>query len=138
MALAFVPGHEVDLIAFDLAAQGRGGFLGHNALAQLSRHVMRIVFVEVKCLGDLRIGQVETHEVRAQNPDAQRWMMPSKAGVGQIVKTPLTGFTRVTLSFGLSVITPLLGDLWTLAMGARYAIGPAHLADGGEAFGVVH
>ncbi len=64
--------------------------------------------------------------------------MTSKDGVGQIVKTPLTGFTLITLSFGLSVITPLFGDLWTLAMGARYAIGPAHIAEGGDAFGVVH
>ena len=35
-------------------------------------------------------------------------------------------------------IAPLFGDLWTIAMGAPNAVRPAHVADGGEAFGVVH
>jgi hypothetical protein len=99
---------------------------------------MRIVFIEVKLLGNLGIGQVETHEVRTQNPDVQRLMMTGKNGVGQIVKASLTGLTRVALPLGLSLIAPLFGDLRTVAMGAHNAIRPAHSTDGGEAFSVVH
>ena len=99
---------------------------------------MSIIFVEVKLLGDLRIGEVEPHEIQTQNPDAKRLMMTSKNGVGQIVKTSFTGFALVALSRGLSVIMPLFGDLRTVAMGAPNAVRPAHVADGGETFGVVH
>jgi hypothetical protein len=133
-----VPGHDVDLIAFHLTAQGGGEFLGHDALAQLSRHVMRLVFVEVEFLGNWRIGQVEAHEIRAQNPDAQRLMMTSKERVSQIVKAPFTGLAQIALPLGLSGVAPLFGDLWTVAIGAPDAIGPAHIADGGETFSVVH
>ena len=65
-------------------------------------------------------------------------MMTGKDGAGQIVKAPLTGLTDIALPLRLSVIMPLFGNLWTVAMGALYAIGPAHVADGGETFGVVH
>ena len=135
---AFVPGHDVDLIAFHLTAQGGGGFLSHEALAQLSRHVMRIVFVEVEFLGNWRIGQVEAHEGRAQNPDAQRLMMTSKDRVSQLVKAPFTRLAQIALRLGLSVVALLFGDLWTVAIGAPVAIGPAPIADGGEPFGVVY
>jgi hypothetical protein len=65
-------------------------------------------------------------------------MMASKKGVSQVVKAPLTGLTQVALPLGLSLIAPLFRDLWTAAMGALNAIRPAHVADGGETFGVVH
>jgi hypothetical protein len=64
--------------------------------------------------------------------------MAGKNGVSQIVKAPLTGLAPVALPLGLSLIAPLFGDLRTLAMGAHNAVRPAHIADGGEAFGVVH
>ena len=54
--------------------------------------MMGIVFVEIELLGNLRIGQIKTHEVRTKNPSAtQRLMMTGKKGVGQIVKAPFTG-----------------------------------------------
>src|SRR5687767_2818752 len=65
-------------------------------------------------------------------------MMTGKDSVGQIVKSSLTGLTHIALPLGLSIIVPLFGDLWTLAMGARHAVRPAQIADGGETFGVVH
>ena len=83
---------------------------------------MRIVFVEVELLSNLRIREVETHEVQTQNPDAKRLMMTGKDGVGQIVKAPLTGFTQIALSLRSRVIASLFGNLWTVAMGTLYAI----------------
>ena len=65
-------------------------------------------------------------------------MMTSEEGVGQIVKASLTELALVALPLGLSLIAPLFGDLRTLAMGARDAIGSAHIADRGDTFGVVH
>ena len=131
-------GHNIDLVALHFTAQrGRRG-LGHDTLAQLSRQVMRSVFVEVEFLGNLRSRQIEAHEIRAQNPDPQRLMMARKDRVRQIVKTALTGFAPRPLPLGLSVIVPLFDDLRTVAMGALNAVRPAHVADGGETFGVVH
>ena len=65
-------------------------------------------------------------------------MMASKDRVSQIVETSFTRLTQVTLTLGLRVVVPLFGDLWTVAIGASHAIWPAHIADGGEAFSVVH
>src|SRR5919106_591133 len=75
---------------------------------------------------------IEPHEVRTQNPDAQRLMMTSEDSVGQIVKAPLTGLTPIALPLGLCVIMPLFGDLRTLAMGARDAIGSARSINQGR------
>ena len=65
-------------------------------------------------------------------------MMTGKDSVGQIVKSSLTGLTHIALPLGLSIIVPLFGDLWTAAMGSLDAIRSAHVADGGDTFGVVH
>src|SRR5687767_11784484 len=65
-------------------------------------------------------------------------MMTSKDRVSQLVKAPFTGLAQIALRLGLSVVAPRFGDLWTVAIGAPDAIGPAQIADGGEPFGVVH
>jgi hypothetical protein len=53
-----------------------------RVVVDLSRHLMDIIFVKVKLLCNLRIGQVKTHQIQTQNPDAKRLMMTGKDGAG--------------------------------------------------------
>ena len=52
---------------------------------------MDIIFVQIEFLGDLRIREIESHEIQTQNPKPKRLMMASKDCVSQIVETSLTG-----------------------------------------------
>ena len=40
----------------------------HYALASLTRHLLRIVFIEIEFVGDLVVREVEPHEIQAQYP----------------------------------------------------------------------
>src|SRR3954451_3394847 len=67
--MALVPGHDVDLVALDLAAEGDLGLPQDHPLPQRGRHPLGVVGVEVELLGDLLVGEVQPHEVEQQDPD---------------------------------------------------------------------
>ena len=64
-------------------------------------------------------------------------MVASKDREGQIIKPTLTGFAKITLSFGLCLILTLSGNIVTATARACYAIRPAELAYAIEVFGVI-
>ena len=80
-------------------------------MAQLTRHLMHVSLVEIECLGNLSIREVQAHEVQTQNPDPQRLMMTGKDRVSQIVEVSATGLAQVALTLGLGVVATLFGDL---------------------------
>ena len=51
---------------------------------------MGIVFVEIECLRDWGIGQIQAHQVEAEDPGLERPMVACKHGVGQIIQRAMT------------------------------------------------
>ena len=98
---------------------------------------MDLIFVQIELLGDLRIREVQSHEIQTQDPKSKRLMMASKDGVSQIVETSLTGLAQVALTRGLRIIAPLFGDLRALTIGTLYPVWPALATDGFKTLGVV-
>jgi hypothetical protein len=73
---------------------------------------------------------MQAHEIQTPYPHLERLMMSGKNGVRQIIKTCVTGGTRIALPGGFGVIKAALADLCRLTRRARDAIWPAQLADG--------
>ncbi len=130
--------NHVDFVAFDLPRQDHLRLSRHDPLPQLSGHVVSAVFIQPQLTSDLPIRQIQTHEVQAQQPDAQRLMMPRKNGVGQIIKTPTTAATQVTLPIRLSLIQASSCDLHRLAMRATYPLRPTQLPNRRKALRIVN
>lgn len=72
----------------------------YNTFAQLLGHLLNELSVKVEFLGDLAVGEVQAHEVQAQNPNLERLMMASKDGAGEIIKTLLAFLAFVALGWG--------------------------------------
>ena len=132
-----MPGHDRDLIAFDLAAERDLGLALHDPLPELGGHLLGIIGVEVQLLGDLCVGEVQAHEVQAQDPDPQRLMVPGEDGPGQVIEPLPAAVALVALPVELGVIPPVLGHLGTAALGASSPLRPPHGPDGLEALGIV-
>ena len=66
--LAFVTCDEINLLAFNLVTQGRVWFLDNNTLAQLTRHLMHVILIEIEFLGHLVVREVESHEIQHRIP----------------------------------------------------------------------
>ena len=67
--VALVPGHDVHLVALDLAAEGYLGLAPDDPLAKVGRHHLGVIRIDAQLLGDLFVGEVQPHEVEAQDPD---------------------------------------------------------------------
>ena len=135
--MALVPGHHVHLVALDLTAERHLGLAPDDALTELGGHHLGVIGVDVQLLGDLLVGEVQPHEVQAQDPDPQRLMMAGEDRIGQVVEPLTAAVAVVALTFGLGVVPAVLGDPVGATPGAPHAIGPAHRPDGLEALGVV-
>ena len=70
--LAFVPGHDIDLVDLDLVCQPHRGSLGDQAVAQLLGHGLHVGSVEAQFLGDLTAREVQAHEVHAHRTHTVR------------------------------------------------------------------
>jgi hypothetical protein len=64
-----VPGHDVHLVALDLAAERDLGLAPHDPLTEPGGHHLGIVGVDPEFLRDLPVGEVQAHEVQAKDPD---------------------------------------------------------------------
>ena len=113
-----MPGHNVNLVAFDLARQHHRRLFGQDPLTPLSGHVLRAVRVQLQFLRDLRIRQVQPQEIEAQNPDAQRLMMPGENRPREVVKLTLAAAALIPLTFRLSVVKTTFRDPPRLTMRA--------------------
>ena len=68
--------HHVDLVAFHLPRQDRFGLTGDDPFPELFSHPLYIVRIQAQLVGELRVRQIQPHEIQAQNPNPQRLMMP--------------------------------------------------------------
>jgi hypothetical protein len=98
---------------------------------------MGVGFSQVQFLSNLLIGEVQPHEIQAQNPNPPGLMMPSENRAGQIVKTLPAVLALVPTTLGLGIVSTLLGDLLGPALGTGHSVRPPHFADGSIAFGLI-
>ena len=135
---ALVPSHHVNLIDLDFPLQRHGRGLDHQTVAQLIRHGLRIGPAELQLPGDLPVGEVQAHEVKAQYPHAQRLVMAGQHRAGEVVEAPSTRLAAVALPAGLRLVTAVADHCRACTEGALDTLGPAMLAHQGEALGVVN
>ena len=109
--MALVPGHDIDLVALDLAARATTSGL-RSTIPSRSCVVIAWAssWVEVELLGDLLVREVQAHEVQAGDPDPQRLVVAGEDGVGQVVEASATAPALVALAMGLGVIPAVLDD----------------------------
>ena len=92
-----MPGHDVHLVALDLAVELDLGLAHDDPLAELRGHDLGVVGVDTQLLGDLLVGEVQPHEVQAQHPDPQRLVMPGEDRPGQVVEPRPAGVAAISL-----------------------------------------
>jgi len=95
---------DINLIAFDRAAQSWRRLAFDDVLAQLCGHFVKIIFMEIEFLRDLLIRQVESHQIQTENPLAQGLVMTGKDGISQIIEIAMTGVAMITLTMALAII----------------------------------
>jgi hypothetical protein len=132
-----VTGNNIHLVGFDLAIQNDSGDFRHQTVPQVARHRLHVIFVQAQFPGDLSVGQVQTHEVEAQDPDPQRLMMASQNRACQVVKPRFTVLAAVALPMALCVIMAVTNDRARRAGRATHTIGPSMLTDQLIALGVI-
>lgn len=129
--------HNIDFIAFDFTAEDLDGLALDDPFAELGGHRLGLVGVEIQLLSDLFIGEVQAHEVEAEDPDPQGLVMAGEDGAGQVIEELLTGLASVALACRLGRVMALLGDPPGRAVWTSHPLGPAQVADGLETFHVV-
>jgi hypothetical protein len=92
--------------------------------------MMYITAIQGQFVGNLIVGQVQSHEVEAQDPHLQGLMMASKDGVGQIIKACVAVVTLIALTGGFRVIKTALDDMLGLTRRAVNALWPAQFTNG--------
>jgi hypothetical protein len=135
--MPFVAGDDVNLVAFDRALKLRFGLEVDHAATQLRGHLMDVILVEVKFLGDLLVRQIEPHQVQAQDPFPQRLMVMSEDRIGQVVEIAVAGLAVIALSLPLSLMEAAPPNLVGLTPDAADALRPAELAHALITFRVV-
>jgi len=132
-----VPGDHVDLVELDHALKPHRGDLGNEALPQLRGHRMDVVLIQAQFPGDLQIGEVQSHEIQAQDPDPQRLMMAGQDRPGQVIEAAAAAFATVALAVGLFLIMAITGHRMARTARTANAIGPTMLTDQIVAFLVI-
>ena len=131
-------GHHIDFVTFHLARQHHFGHPRHDAVSQLSGHLLRTVLIQIQFVSDLPVRQIQPHEIQAQQPDSQRLMMPLEDRVGQIVKLPAARTALVSLPTPLSVIEPTFGDLLRTTIRTTHSFRPAQPPNRFKTFVVIN
>jgi len=94
--VAFMSRHNIDFITFNFALEGYFRFF-YNPFTKLGSHLMDVATVQIQLFCNLLIGQVQSHEVEAQNPDFERLMVPGKNCAGKIIEAFSALFTLIML-----------------------------------------
>ena len=118
--------NHIDFINFDFTRQNHSRLFRQDSFAQLGRHVVSTVFIQIEFSRDLQIRQVQAHEIQTNQPDSERLMMTRENGVGEIIKVASTTATVVALSMALGVIHSTLGHLGGFTMCTGHAARPAN------------
>jgi hypothetical protein len=132
-----VPGHDVDLVDLHLTFQCCCRDPGHQPVAQLLGHELHVRAGEPQLQGDLPVGEVQAHEVEAQDPDPERLVVPGQHRAGEIVEATRASLAPVALPVRLRVVAAVPHHGIAAASGAANALRPAMLPHQGEALGVI-
>jgi hypothetical protein len=114
-----------DLVTFHLIGSRRSGLLAHHALAQLTRHLLHVILIEITFVGNWVIREIEPHAIQAQYPHPKGLLMTGKDRVRHIVKPSLAGRAHIALTLGLRVVASLLRNLKTLTPWTTDTLWPA-------------
>src|SRR4051812_36631231 len=132
-----VPRYHVDLVDLDLTPKDHRRELGGEPAAQLLGHELHVGLAQVQLPGDLPVGEVEPHQVEAQDPDPQRLVVPGQDGAGQVVEAGAACRAAVALAARSGVVPAVAGHGGAVAGRAADALGPAVLPDQLVALGVI-
>src|SRR3954447_16583139 len=100
-------------------------------------HCLYLRGLHFQLLRDLPVGEVQPHQVEAQNPHAQWLMVPGQHRAGQIVEASMAGLPQVALPVPLSVVMAIADDHGTVAVRAAHAIRPTMLTHKLKTLGLV-
>ena len=136
--MTLVPGHDVDLVAFDLAGERlRRRRAVDDPPAEGRDHLPGVGLVDAELAGDLQSREVQPHEIQAGDPGPQRLVMAREDGAGEVVEPLAAAAALIAPTLGLGIVETVLDGRGRAARGAGDAIGPPHVADSLEAPGVV-
>jgi hypothetical protein len=102
-------------------------------VAQLICHGLHIGHAELQLSGDLPVGEVQAHEVKAQHPHAERLVMAGQHRAGEVVEASSTLLAAGALPARLRLVMAVADHRRACAQGAPDTLGPAMLAHQGEA-----
>src|SRR3954463_7034725 len=135
--LALVPGHDVDFIDLSGVVQLRDGSACHQPLAEMLGHRLHVRGIQAQFLRDLPVGEVQPHQVEAQNPHAQWLMVPGQHRAGQIVEASMARLAQVALPVPLAFVMAIADDHGIVAVRAAHASWPTMLTHKLKTLGLV-
>src|SRR3954453_14693666 len=135
--LALVPSHDGDFIDRSGALQLRDGSACHQPLAEVLGHRLHVRGVQAQFLRDLPVGEVQPHQVEAQNPHAQWLMVPAQHRAGQIVEASMARLAQVALPVPLAFVMAIADDHGIVAVRAAHASWPTMLTHKLKTLGLV-
>jgi hypothetical protein len=98
---------------------------------------MDVVFIQAEFPGDLKIGEVQSHEIQAQYPDPERLVMACQDRPGQIIEATAAAIATVALAVRLFLIMTVTDHRMARTARTANAIGPTMLTDQIEALAVI-
>jgi hypothetical protein len=110
----------------------------YHPFTKLGGHLLNIAAVQIQLPGDLLIGQIQSHEVQAQDPDLERLMVPSKDGAGQIIEAFPASLTLIALPGRLFLIGTSSGNTLGITKRALSSFWPVKLPDSVVALGIIY
>jgi len=124
-----MPGNDIDLVSLNLTIKDDFGNSSHETVAQLCCHDLHIILVQAQFPGNLSIGEVQTHEVQAQNPDSKGLVVSCQNRPGQIVKPYAARLAQVALPIPLGLIVTMADHGRRRTGRATHALRPSQLTD---------
>lgn len=89
---------------------------------------MYVIFVQTQLLPDLLVGDVQAHQVQAQDPHPQRLVVTREDRSGQVVKVALASRAAIFSARRLGRVMPLPGHFGRRTMRTAYSLRPAPFA----------
>ena len=80
---------------------------------------MHITQRKVEFFSNLTVGNIESHQIQAGNPNLKGLMMTAEDGVGQVIEIAVTMPALVVLTVSLHGIMPVLFDMLRSQWGQR-------------------
>src|SRR4051794_20996822 len=132
-----MPGDTINLIDLGSAFPLRDRRPSEQTLAKLLGHRLHVRGVQAQFLSDLPVGEVQPHQVEAQNPHAERLMVPGQHRASQVVKTAMARLAQVALPMPLPFVMAVADHHSTVAVRTAHAIRPTMLTHQIKAPGLV-